>query len=160
MCFYLQNQSWNASNDPPPDQNSPAAPWQSWHPPPDREWHLLVACTLVDVARRWTLSLWTYFMYWTLYMWWTRSMWCIVYRTCDICDRLVICIDAILVFVNYIFIVITACNIAAFIYILLLYLYWKTEKKEKKVSTLPSAYAKTLGKVAFPCQQNIHFAEC
>jgi len=25
--------SWNASNDPPPDQNSPAAPWQSWPPP-------------------------------------------------------------------------------------------------------------------------------
>ncbi|XP_039835210.1 uncharacterized protein LOC120696133 isoform X1 [Panicum virgatum] len=27
------NQSWNASNDPPPDQDSPAAPWQSWPPP-------------------------------------------------------------------------------------------------------------------------------
>ena len=29
-CSYLQNQSWNASNDPPPDQNSPAAQWQTW----------------------------------------------------------------------------------------------------------------------------------
>jgi len=26
MYFYLQNQSWNASNDPPPDHNSSAAP--------------------------------------------------------------------------------------------------------------------------------------
>jgi len=45
-----------------------------------------------------------------------------MYWTCDICDGLVICIDVILVFVNYIFIVITACNVPAFIYIVVVFI--------------------------------------
>ena len=70
-------------------------------------------------------------MYWTIYMWWTRSMWCIVYRTCDICDGLIICIDAILVFVNYIFIVTIACNVPAFIYIIVVFILKNKEKRKK-----------------------------
>ena len=46
MCFYLQNQSWNASNDLPPDQNSPAAPWQTCPPP---TWRWVICSTLVDL---------------------------------------------------------------------------------------------------------------
>jgi len=61
-------------------------------------------------------------------------MWCIVYRTCDICDGLVICIDAILVFVNYIFIVITACNVPAFIYIVVVFILKNREKEKKCVN--------------------------
>ena len=72
----------------------------------------------------------------------------------------VICIDAILVIVNYIFVVITACNVPAFIYIIVVFILKNREKRKKNVSTLPSAYAKTLGKVAFKCHQNTHFAEC
>ncbi|XP_039823990.1 uncharacterized protein LOC120685919 isoform X2 [Panicum virgatum] len=30
------NQSWNASNNPPPDQNSPAAQWPSSSPRPEQ----------------------------------------------------------------------------------------------------------------------------
>ena len=39
-----------------------------------------------------------------------------------------------------------------YLYIFLLYLYRKTEEKEtkKNLTTLPSAYAKTLDKVALP----------
>ena len=44
-CFYLQNQSWNALNDPPPDQNSPVAPWQTWPP----TWPWVICSTLVDL---------------------------------------------------------------------------------------------------------------
>ena len=36
ICSYLQNQSWNASNNPPPNQNSPAAPWQTWPHGPEQ----------------------------------------------------------------------------------------------------------------------------
>jgi len=48
------------------------------------------------------------------------------------------------------------------LYIYLFYLYRKTEKKETKnnLATLPSAYAKTLGKVALTGQQDSCFAEC
>ena len=63
----------------------------------------------------------------------------------------VICIDAILVIVNYIFVVITACNVPAFIYIFVVFISKNKEKRNKKnLATLPSAYAKTLGKVALP----------
>ena len=36
ICSYLQNQSWNASNDPPPYQNSPAAQWPTWSHRPEQ----------------------------------------------------------------------------------------------------------------------------
>ena len=52
----------------------------------------------------------------------------------------VICIDAILVIVNYIFIVITACNVTVFIYIFIVFISKNREKRNKKnLATLPSA---------------------
>ena len=52
----------------------------------------------------------------------------------------VICIDAILVIVNYIFVVITAYNVPAFIYIFVVFISKNREKiTKKKFATLPSA---------------------
>jgi len=92
---------------------------------------------------------------------------------CDICDGLVICIDAILIFVNYIFIVITACNVPAFIYIIVVFILKNREKRKKmcqlcrvlmqkhsakwpshvsKTSTLPSAKVLALDKDLKVCR--------
>ena len=79
---------------------------------------------------------------------------CIGLYTCDgpvLCDVLsiglviyvitcVICIDAILVIINYIFVVITACNVTVFIYIFVVFISKNREKRNKKIlATLPSA---------------------
>ena len=126
ICSYLQNQSWNASNNPPPDQNSPAAQWPSSSPRPE-QW---VSCstTVLDL----------------LYV--------SDYILCDglvLCNGLVlciglviyvmdcvICIDAILVIVNYMWWTITACN-DLHSYIFLSYLYGKTKKTETKKENSP-----------------------
>ena len=85
MCFYLQNQSWNASNDPPPDQNSPAAPWQSW--PPPSTWPWVICSTLLDLwCDGLVVPLWTCDVMWwtcirTLSMWWTFRL-----VLCDVMD--------------------------------------------------------------------------
>ena len=145
ICSYLQNQSWNASNNPPPDQNSPAAQWPSSSPRPE-QW---VSCstTVLDL----------------LYV--SDYILCDGFVLCNglvLCIGLVIyvmdcviCIDAILVIVNYMWWTITACN-DLHSYIFLSYLYGKTEKtetKKEKFTTLPSVKAKTLGKGACPGQQ-------
>ena len=53
----------------------------------------------------------------------------------------VICIGAILVIVNYIFVIITACNVPAFRYIVVVFVSKNREKRNKKknLATLPSA---------------------
>ena len=72
----------------------------------------------------------------------------------------VICIDAILVIVNYIFVIITACNDPC-IYIYICYICIKKQRKqEQKNVTLPSAKAKALGKVTINDLQETLFAKC
>ena len=157
ICSYLQNQSWNASNDPPPDQNSPAAQWPTWSHRPE-QWvpcstsvlDLLyvsdyILCDGLVLCIGLVIYVMDYSMYWTIfcvsdllyvsdscyvldlwYMWWTC----------------VICIDVILVIVNYIFVIITACNDPCiYIYFCCICIEKQRKKKQKKekLATLPSA---------------------
>ena len=51
----------------------------------------------------------------------------------------VICIGVIVVFVNYIFVIITACNVYVFRYISIVFVSKNRENETKKLATLPSA---------------------
>ena len=81
----------------------------------------------------------------TYSMYRTRSMYhtCVMYRTCDICDGLVLFVSVLLSYLSiiyYIFVIITACNVPVFRYILVVFVSKNREKWNKKnLVTLPSA---------------------
>ena len=141
MCSYLQNQSWNASNNPPPDQNSLAAPWQTWPHGPE-QW---VPCStsglvtlIVDIFYVSDLfcALDLFYVsdsFYVSYLCYVSDLWYMLW-TC------VICIGVIVVFVNYIFVIITACNVSVLWYIFVIFVSKNRENSiKKKLVTLPSA---------------------
>ena len=123
ICSYLQNQSWNASNNPPPDQNSPADQWPSSSPRPE-QW---VSCstTVLDL------------LYVSDYILCDGLVLCIGLVLCDglviyVMDC-VICIDVILVTVNYMWWTITACNdLCIYIYFCCICMEKQRKTKQKK----------------------------
>ena len=141
ICSYLQNQSWNASNDPPPDQNSPAAQWPTWSHGHE-QWVPCSTSGLVTLIVDIFYVLDSFCVLDLLYV--SDSFY--VMDLCYVSDlwhmwwTCVICIGVIIVFINYIFVIITACNVHVFRYISVVFVSKNKEKWNKKnLATLPSA---------------------
>ena len=131
MCFYLQNQSWNASNDPPPDQNSPAAPWQTC--PPTWPWVICSTSGLVTLIVDIFYVLDSFCVSDLFYV--SDSFY--VMDLCYLSDFAIYVITCVIVvFVNYIFVIITAYNVLVFRYIFVVFVSKNREKWNKKIWSL------------------------